>query len=253
MSKTGIFIFCVLCICLRGNNAEAISIVDVTTYNLNEITYDNRVRISTNMNDFAFESTESVDRNGDTVVDFLEQDVFYAEGDSCSVYVGNASSRYALNNVLMWVGFTGVFESVMIDDLSVSTSRAIPSTQVGLRWLHDSLVPLIDSVLLVDMESVVSTRTSTSDPVSSSQPLMFTLHNVISNDENLRIYIGAFGAIKSGFNSQTPSNSDVLFVPTNNEEGEAAPESSSLPVPEPTTLALAGVGLVMLLRKKLRG
>ena len=217
----------------------AMRVTTFDEYNLGNIRYSDRVRLTTDVNDFDFETDVSVDVNSDGSIDFLENATSVSYTDEFSFYIGNASSRYAVNNVLLWVGVSGSFTSFRLNDVVIGSDGVIHSNDPTVIWPYQELKPYCDSVVLIDIEAGINKRTSINDPVSSSQPLPVLFNELESDDPDLRVYATAFGAIKSGFNSVSPVNSDVLFARNN-----------VTVTPEPSSCVLFGVGSGLLMIKK---
>ena len=224
-------------------NASAVTIGTWADYNMSKVKYKNRVLLSNNAADFDFRSEDSHDVNGDGIIDFLEAETFVSQGTSCEIFVGNESSRYALKNVLLWIGVSGSFDEFTVDGLKVCSSDALDTNEPESFFPHSELSSFVDQVVLLELEEGVGKRTSKYDPVSSCGPLSLVLSDFISSDSEVRVYMSVYGAIKSGFNSYAMSSSDILFMPE-----VCAAETQ--PVPEPATILLSVLGIAALVVRK---
>jgi hypothetical protein len=222
-------------------NCFAMQIASFEDYDLSEIKYDNRICISNDINDDDFKASSDVDINEDGEISFLESHTFYSDLPECNVFIGNASSRYDLNNALVWIGVKGEFESFKLGTLEIRPENVVDKNDTSVQWPYPELMPYVDSVLLIDIESSIAPRTSSNDPISSCHPFSFELHSLNSDDEDFYAYVNGFGSIKSGFNSVSPMDSDLIWAP------------SSLPVaPEPSSLILFSIGgLGLYIKRKL--
>jgi hypothetical protein len=233
MKKHIIAIFLVLYACAPVYATRAINFSDV---DLDEIKYENRIVLSSEKDDFDFLAETSFDVNQNGVEDFCETNTFYSQEPSATLYIGNAHTRYELSNALLWIGVTGTFQSFSINDMVVSYQDALPASHEAVVWPHLSIRDYVDSVLLIDLESPIAPRLSAADPIRSCEVLSVTFDSLVTDDPFCSIYVGGYGAIKSGFNSVTPSASDFLWKPIYNT---VAPEPSSL-----ILFSIGGIGFL---------
>jgi len=228
-------------LCVNASQCYAMQLAEFSDYDLSDIKYENRIRISNDTSDFDYETDLSQDINHDGIISSFEENTFFSSGDESSVYVGNAHSSYALNNALLWIGISGQFESFKVDDMEITSANVTPANSLEIVWPYQEVIPYVDSVALIDIESSVIARASSADPVSSSNPFTVTLNSLVTDDNDFYAYISGYGSIKSGFNSVSPKNSDLLWQP------------ASAPVaPEPGSMVLFGIGgLGLLIKRKL--
>jgi hypothetical protein len=242
-----VIVFCLaMCVLLLFETREsrAVQVVSFANYDLSNLRYTNRVRLSTDQSNFDFLSTTSNDWNNDGTVDFLETETFFTHESPSTIYIGNASTSYAVADALLWIGVDGEFNSFNVDSVQITQANALKSNDSSIVWPYSELKNYIDYVALVDMQQGIGKRVLGS-AVNSCVPLSINLSGFSSGVNSCRMYIGAFGSITSGFNSFTPSNSDIVFMPKNDVSGGATPA-----VPEPGTVVCLGIGLVGLLKQK---
>ncbi len=223
----------------------ALTVGSFTDYNLSKVKYENRVRVSNEINDFDYESELNVDSNLDANIDFLETNTFNSS-EELDVYLANAHSRYAIANALVWIGFEGLIDSVEVNGLNVENSKMISALDPAVVWPHPELIGVIDTVLLLDIESQINKRSSSADSVATSNPYHISIKNFSYSSDSLRVYVSAFGSIKSGFNSVSPNNSDCLLYmekTTGVISADALPVNASTPVPEPLSLVMLGLAV----------
>ena len=231
---------CALCILFFNHAAYALKTASFEDYDLDSIKYTNRIRISHDENDFDFISETSRDVNGNAAIDWFEEATAVSYENECSLYIGNHHSRYTLHNALLWIGISGRFESFQIDALPINKEDAYAAADPSVIWPDARLVTAFDSVALVDAERVIGPRSSREEPVSSCGPAALTVHSPVTDDPDFYTYVSAFGSIKSGFNSVTPGNSDLIWKPL----------SSSI-APEPASFLLFIIGGVSMCIRRL--
>jgi len=221
------------------------SAISFDAYDMGNIKYDNRIRLSIDRDDYSFEATQSTDVNNDGKIDFLEKQTFIPNSDTFTILVGNASSRYGLHNALLWIGVDGNFEHFSLNETTIYSHNARAHSDPSIVWLYPELSNVIDKVILVDVQESIGKRASKNDPVSTSNPFPILFHNFLSNDPDARLYIGGYGAIRSGFNSQTPPTSDIVVAPSPTEQHAPV-------VPEPLSWIMISIGMFGIIRKQWR-
>ncbi len=225
--------------------SQAVRIISFEEVNLTNLKYTNRVRVSNELGNFNFETDYYDDSNNDGVIDFLEEDTFTTHNDEFELYIGNASSRYNLYDVILWIGVDGTFDNFQLDELTINSSDFTPSNNPNVVSPYVELQSLVDSVILIDMEEGISKRTSIHDPISTCSPQTVSLSSLQSQDKKFRLYIAGLGSIKSGFNSYTPVNSDILWIPEPVEIPNS--DNNSYPVPEAGNIWSMGLGFMILI------
>jgi hypothetical protein len=228
-------------LCFSTPNSDAMQVADFDDYDLTNIKYENRIHITHDDQDFDFETDESHDINSDGLLSPFEQNSFLSTDKQCRTYIGNAHSYYTINNALLWIGVAGDFDSFYVDDIKISYEDMVLADDPTVVWPYQETIHGIDYITLVDIESSIGSRLSDSDPVSSCDPYSLTFHSIVSDDQEFYAYITGFGAIKSGFNSVSPQNSDLIWKP------DATPI-----VPEPASVSLFCLGgLGMLVKRRI--
>jgi hypothetical protein len=230
-------IFVAIMVLIVTGRVNADPVVSFSDYDLSNIKYDNRLRFSNDRDDFDFDAESSWDINGDAKISGIEYKTFYEHSESCDIYIGNAHSRYEINNALVWIGLSGTFDSFRIDETLIRSDTVLSVLDESIVWPYDGVESFFDSVVLIDIASPISTRASSSDPIASSNPFHLRMHSLITDDADFYAYITGFGAIKSGFNSQSPETSDILWQP---DMSAVAPEPASI-----VLFSLGGIGLVI--------
>lgn len=224
----------------------AMHVVDFHTYDLADLRYENRIRLSTRISDYDFETSEDHDVNMDGTYQYCETDTFFHEASQCSMYFANAHSRYSLSNVLVWIGLSESIQQMKINDTIITEQNCIPMSDSSILWPHESLKEIVNYVVLLDLEESIEPRLR-DEPIASCNPYMLTFSDVYANDDSILMYATAFGAVKtSGFNSYSPSNSDVLFLAHSEKTQPIAP------VPEPTSLFFLVVGCISIRKLYMR-
>lgn len=211
--------------------------VHFNEYDLSTIKYENRLRFSNDHDDFDYEAEQSYDIDGDGVIEGIEYKTFFERGQACDIYIGNAHSRYELNNALVWIGLSGDFDSFQIDEATIKSDSVYAAYDESIVWPYADLKAYVDSVVLFDIAAPITTRASNSDPVSSSAPFHLRMHSLVTEDADFYAYVTGFGAIKSGYNSRSPDTSDIIWRP---DMSAVAPEPASI-----VLFSLGGIGLVV--------
>ncbi|MFC1809526.1 PEP-CTERM sorting domain-containing protein [Candidatus Omnitrophota bacterium] len=245
-----VFLLMVALSCIVSSHAYAISLVSFADYDFSQLNYDNRIRISSDSSDADFESASLIDSNTDGVVDYLEENSFVALGSDATLYLGNKHNSYDIARSLLFIGIDGGFESFNVNGINVSSDNVSLIGNSEVYFKDSALIDYLDSVALFELDQKIEDRNPNDSPIGENNLIEITINNLISSDQDLRMYCGAYGFIASGtMNSYTPHNSAVLFVPSldnANEEGNANQEN---PVPEPTTLLTFGTSLLFLFMK----
>ena len=245
MKKYVLVIFCLLAGFFDVDNCTAFEIVNFNEIVFKDKQYDSRVALSTNSEDFDFITEDSCDLNQNGQIDGAEYKTWVSNDSGCKLYIGNKSG-YTVTNTLLWIGIDGDFETFMLDDFQIDKSNAYAADNADIVWLYEGsedyewvcndLKESIDWVVLLDMEDSPGKRIS-EEAVLSSGILEYELSSYVG-ETGTGIYIGAFGAIKSGYNSYSSVDSDILWMPSNGGIAPAAPEPIS------TVLFFVGTGIL---------